>query len=58
MVNAVNDQLLLLLKFDRKMKYNVMSDVFDEISRAKNEKRYAFIKMEEADLQKITEAGG
>ena len=37
---AVNDQLLLLLKFDRKMKYNVMSDVFDEISRAKIEKRY------------------
>lgn len=55
---AVNDQLLLLLKFDRKMKYNVMSDVFDEISRAKIEKRYAFIKMEDVDLQKIAEAGG
>ncbi|MFA5012641.1 MAG: biopolymer transporter ExbD [Ignavibacteria bacterium] len=55
---AVNDQLLLLLKFDRKMKYNVMSDVFDEISRAKIEKRYAFIKMEDVDLQKIIEAGG
>lgn len=55
---SINNQLLLLLKFDRKMKYNVMSDVFDEISRAKIEKRYAFIKMEDVDLQKITEAGG
>lgn len=57
-IYAVNNNLLLLLKFDRKMKYNVMSDVFDEISRAKIEKRYAFLKMEEADLQKIVAAGG
>jgi hypothetical protein len=35
-----------------------MSDVFDEISRAKIEKRYAFLKMEELDLQKIVAAGG
>ena len=57
-IYAVNNNLLLLLKFDRKMKYNIMSDVFDEISRAKIEKRYAFLKMEELDLQKIVKAGG
>jgi biopolymer transport protein ExbD len=57
-IYAVNNNLLLLLKFDRKMKYNAMSDVFDEISRAKIEKRYAFLKMEELDLQKIAAAGG
>lgn len=57
-IYAVNNNLLLLLKFDRKMKYNVMSDIFDEISRAKIEKRYAFLKMEEADVQKIVAAGG
>jgi biopolymer transport protein ExbD len=57
-IYAVNNNLLLLLKFDRKMKYNVMSDIFDEISRAKIEKRYAFLKMEEADVQKIVTAGG
>jgi len=57
-IYAVNNNLLLLLKFDRKMKYNVMSDVFDEISRAKIERRYAFLKMEDADLQKIVAAGG
>ncbi len=53
-----NNNLLLLLKFDRKMKYNIMADIFDEISRAKIEKRYAFLKMEEADIQKVTQAGG
>lgn len=57
-IYTTNNNLLLLLKFDRKMKYNVMSDVFDEISRAKIEKRYAFLKMEELDLQKMAEAGG
>ncbi len=57
-IYSINNNILLLLKFDRKMKYNVMSDVFDEISRAKIEKRYAFVKMEDTDLQKITEAGG
>ncbi len=55
---AKNDQILLLLKFDRKMKYNAMADVFDEISRAKIEKRYSFVKMEDADKEKITTAGG
>ena len=57
-IYAQNNNLLLLLKFDRKMKYSVMSDIFDEISRAKIEKRYAFLKMEPADLEKINAAGG
>ena len=55
---ASNNNLLLLLKFDRKMKYNIMSDIFDEISRAKIEKRYAFLKMDPADVDKINAAGG
>jgi len=55
---AQNNNLLLLLKFDRKMKYHTMADIFDEISRAKIEKRYAFLKMEPADLDKINAAGG
>ncbi|MCX6164715.1 MAG: biopolymer transporter ExbD [Ignavibacteriae bacterium] len=55
---AQNNNLLLLLKFDRKMKYHVMADIFDEISRAKIDKRYAFIKMEPADVEKINALGG
>ena len=57
-IYAVNPNLLLLLKFDRKMKYSVMSDIFDEISRAKIERRYAFIKMDPTDIEKINAAGG
>lgn len=53
-----NNNLLLLLKFDRKMKYKVMSDIFDEISRAKIDKRYSFVKMEQADIDRIQQAGG
>lgn len=55
---AQNNNLLLLLKFDRKMKYSILSNIFDEISRAKIEKRYAFLKMEPADIEKINAAGG
>ena len=55
---AQNNNLLLLLKFDRKMKYHTMADIFDEISRAKIEKRYAFLKMEPADVEKINALGG
>lgn len=55
---AQNNNLLLLLKFDRKMKYHTMADIFDEISRAKIEKRYAFLKMEPEDVEKINALGG
>ncbi|TRZ64857.1 biopolymer transporter ExbD [bacterium] len=55
---TANNNMLLMLKFDRKTKYSVMADIFDEISRAKIEKRYAFVKMEDADLEKIKTAGG
>lgn len=55
---AQNNNLLLLLKFDRKMKYSILANIFDEISRAKIEKRYAFLKMEPADIEKINAAGG
>jgi biopolymer transport protein ExbD len=55
---AQNNNLLLLLKFDRKMKYSVLASIFDEISRAKIEKRYAFLKMDPTDIEKINAAGG
>lgn len=48
----------MLLKFDRKMKYNMMVDVLDEINKAAIEKRYSFLKMEDADKEIVTKAGG
>jgi biopolymer transport protein ExbD len=50
--------LLVLLKFDRKMKYKVMVDILDQINLANIDKKYAFLKMEEEDLKKVNEAGG
>ncbi|MCX7833014.1 MAG: biopolymer transporter ExbD [Ignavibacteria bacterium] len=56
---AQNENTVLLLRFDRKMKYNVMVDVFDEINRAKiTERRYAIQKLEDKDKEIITAAGG
>ncbi|HCA43546.1 MAG TPA: biopolymer transporter ExbD [Bacteroidetes bacterium] len=55
---AANPNLLMLLKFDRKMKYNQMVDILDEINRAKIERKYSFLPMEEADIQIVTAAGG
>jgi biopolymer transport protein ExbD len=49
---------LLLLKFDRKMKYKTMVGILDEINLANIEKKYAFLKMEEEDMKKVAEAGG
>ena len=57
-IYASNPKLLILLKFDRKMKYNYMVDIFDEIKKAANEKRYSFMKMEDADKEILTKAGG
>ena len=55
---AANENLLLLLKFDRGMKYNLMVDILDEINRAAIEKRYTFLKMEETDREIVRLAGG
>jgi biopolymer transport protein ExbD len=49
---------LVLLKFDRKMKYKLMVNILDEINLADIEKKYAFMKMEEPDLKVVTDAGG
>ncbi len=57
-IYAQNPKLLILLKFDRKMKYNMMVDVLDEINKAAIEKRYSFLKMEDADKEIVTKAGG
>lgn len=53
-----NNNLLLLLKFDRGMKYDLMVDILDEINRAAIEKRYTFLKMEEMDKEIVRLAGG
>ena len=55
---AQNPKLLILLKFDRKMKYNTMVDILDEINKAAIEKRYSFMKMEDPDKEIVKNAGG
>ena len=55
---AANENLLLLLKFSRGMKYNLMVDILDEINRAAIEKRYTFLPMEETDREIVRLAGG
>lgn len=53
-----NNNLLILLKFDRKMKYNFMVDLLDEINKAQIERRYTFMKMDETDTEIVRLAGG
>jgi biopolymer transport protein ExbD len=54
-----NENTVLLLKFDRKMKYSNMVDVFDEINRAKiKDRRYAIQSMDQKDIDIVTGAGG
>ncbi len=55
---ASDPKLIILLKFDRKMKYNMMVDILDEINKAAIEKRYSFMKMEDPDLEIVKTAGG
>ncbi|MDQ3020135.1 MAG: biopolymer transporter ExbD [Bacteroidota bacterium] len=55
---ASNPNLIILLKFDRKMKYNLMVDILDEINKAAIEKRYSFLKMEDPDKEIVKAAGG
>lgn len=50
-----NKDMIMILKFDRKGKYNFMVDLLDEINRATIEKRYSFSKMDEND-EKIVES--
>lgn len=55
---AANPNVVMLLKFDRKMKYSLMVDILDEINRAKIQRKYSFLPMEESDLVIVNAAGG
>ncbi len=57
-IYASKPNLIILLKFDRKMKYNVMVDILDEINKAAIEKRYSFLKMDDPDKEIVKTAGG
>ncbi|MEP7146616.1 MAG: biopolymer transporter ExbD [bacterium] len=57
-IYAAKPNLIILLKFDRKMKYNVMVDILDEINKAAIEKRYSFLKMLDPDKEIVKNAGG
>lgn len=57
-VYRTNPKLIILLKFDRKMKYSTMVDMLDEINKAAIEKRYSFMKMEDPDKEIVKTAGG
>jgi biopolymer transport protein ExbD len=48
---AQNKDLIMILKFHRKGKYDLMISVLDEINKAAIEKRYSFSKVEEGDLK-------
>ena len=53
-----NKDMIMILKFDRKGKYNFMVDLLDEINRAAIEKRYSFAKMEDEDERVLESVGG
>ena len=52
--------MLLLLKFDRNIKYKNMVDVLDEVNSSiqKENRRFSIKKMEDADLEIIKQAEG
>ena len=54
-VSKANPDLLLLLKFDRNIKYKTMVDVLDEVNNSieKEYRRFSIKKMEEADEEII-----
>lgn len=53
-----NKDMIMILKFHRKAKYDLMISVLDEINRAAIEKRYSFSKMEEPDFKVMEAIGG
>lgn len=53
-----NKDMIMILKFHRKAKYDLMISVLDEINRASIEKRYSFSKMEEPDFKVLEVIGG
>ena len=58
-LSAANSDLLLILKFDRNMKYRTMVDMLDEINNSIPEKsrRLSIKKMESTDVEIIKKAG-
>ena len=55
---TANKDMIMILKFHRKAKYDMMISVLDEINRASIEKRYSFSKMEEPDFKVLEAIGG
>ena len=55
---TANKDMIMILKFHRKAKYDMMISVLDEINRAAIEKRYSFSKMEEPDFKVLEAIGG
>ncbi len=54
-VSKSNEDLLLLLKFDRSVKYETMVDVLDEVNNSveKERRRFSIKKLEDADKEII-----
>ncbi len=59
-LSKANSDLLLLVKFDRNAKYNMMVDVLDEINNsiAKENRRFSILKMEDEDKEILKKAEG
>ncbi len=57
-LGTANKDMVMILKFSRKAKYNTMIDVLDEINKSNIEKRYSFSKMEDADQRVLDALGG
>jgi|SRR4030095_12467807 len=53
-----NKDMIMILKFHRKAKYDLMISILDEINRAAIEKRYSFSKIEDPDLKVLEAIGG
>jgi biopolymer transport protein ExbD len=53
-----NKDMIMILKFHRKAKYDLMISVLDEINKSAIEKRYSFSKMEEPDFKVLEAIGG
>ena len=55
----INPDIALILKLDRKSKYSLMVDIFDEVNRSKiKDKRYAIQPITEDDKKMMTDNGG
>ena len=53
-----NSDYVMLIKFDRGMKYTAMVDILDEINTANISRRYVFKPIEDEDKRVVSSAGG